>query len=276
MSKYIVITGGASGLGQQLAKKWAQQGWHVCIIDKNQQLAQQVCQQIVDKGQQCMAIQCDITDADSVSRAFHAIMQQWPRVDALVNNAGVATADQFETESIEQWRWIFDINLFGLINVTQQFIPLFKQQGNGQIINIASQAALTPIPFMASYNASKSAVLSLSETLKIELADDNIPVSVVCPGFFKTNLGSSLRTQLPIMADLMHKMFSNSPLDAAQVADIIYQKSQAKQFLIQTHSQGKQLFLLKQLLPWTRYLTMLINKTKGLRYKVKQLQKDQS
>ncbi|MBB1439591.1 SDR family NAD(P)-dependent oxidoreductase, partial [Shewanella sp. SG41-4] len=155
--------------------------------------------------------------------------------------------------------------LFGIVNMCQQFVPLFKQQGVGSIVNVASQAGLTPIPFMSSYNASKAAVVSLSETLRLELADDNINVSVLCPGFFKTNLGNSLRTQLPTMEKLMGKLFDKSPINAAQVADIAYQGEKNKQFILLTHQQGKRLYLLKRLLPLRWYFKLVLKQTHRLR-----------
>ena len=158
-----------------------------------------------------------------------------------------------------------EINLFGIVNMCQQFVPIFKQQGIGSIVNVASQAGLTPIPFMSSYNASKAAVVSLSETLRLELADDNINVSVLCPGFFKTNLGSSLRTQLPTMEKLLGKLFDKSPINAAQVADIAYQGESKKQFLLLTHQQGKRLYQLKRLLPLHWYFKLVLKQTHRLR-----------
>ena len=264
-SQNVVVTGAASGLGKALALKWASQHAEVCVADINQLAGEQVCQEIQALGGKAFFVPCDITNTDSIAALVKALDVRWQHIDVLINNAGVASADKIEVEAILQWRWVMEINLFGIVNMCQQFVPIFKQQGIGSIVNVASQAGLTPIPFMSSYNASKAAVVSLSETLRLELADDNINVSVLCPGFFKTNLGSSLRTQLPTMEKLLGKLFDKSPINAAQVADIAYQGESKKQFLLLTHQQGKRLYQLKRLLPLHWYFKLVLKQTHRLR-----------
>lgn len=267
--QHVLITGGASGLGKALALKWASQHAEVCVVDINQHAGEQVCQEINALGGKAFFVPCDITNTDSITALMKNVQSRWQHIDLLVNNAGVATADKIETEPMLQWRWVMEINVFGMVNMCQQFVPFFKQQGYGSILNVASQAGLTPIPFMSSYNASKAAVVSLSETLRLELADDNINVSVLCPGFFKTNLGSSLRTQLPTMEKLLGKLFDKSPINAAQVADIAYQGETNKQFMLLTHQQGKRLYWLKRLLPLSWYFKLVLKQTLRLRQLLK-------
>lgn len=264
-SQNVVVTGAASGLGKALALKWASQQAEVCVADINKPAGEQVCQEIQALGGKAFFVPCDITNTDSITALVQVLNERWQHIDVLINNAGVASADKIEVEPILQWRWVMEINLFGIVNMCQQFVPIFKQQGVGSIVNVASQAGLTPIPFMSSYNASKAAVVSLSETLRIELADDNINVSVLCPGFFKTNLGSSLRTQLPTMEKLLGKLFDKSPINATQVADIAYQGESKKQFLLLTHQQGKRLYQLKRLLPLHWYFKLVLKQTHRLR-----------
>lgn len=267
--QHVLITGAASGLGKALALKWASQHAEVCVADINQHAGEQVCQEINALGGKAFFVPCDITNTDSITALMENVQSRWQHIDLLVNNAGVATADKIETEPMLQWRWVMEINVFGMVNMCQQFVPFFKQQGYGSILNVASQAGLTPIPFMSSYNASKAAVVSLSETLRLELADDNINVSVLCPGFFKTNLGSSLRTQLPTMEKLLGKLFDKSPINAAQVADIAYQGETNKQFMLLTHQQGKRLYWLKRLLPLSWYFKLVLKQTLRLRQLLK-------
>jgi len=264
-SQNVVVTGSASGLGKAPALKWASQHAEVCVADINKPAGEQVCQEIQALGGKAFFVPCDITNTDSITALVQVLNERWQHIDVLINNAGVASADKIEVEPILQWRWVMEINLFGIVNMCQQFVPIFKQQGVGSIVNVASQAGLTPIPFMSSYNASKAAVVSLSETLRLELADDNINVSVLCPGFFKTNLGSSLRTQLPTMEKLLGKLFDKSPINAAQVADIAYQGESKKQFLLLTHQQGKRLYQLKRLLPLHWYFKLVLKQTHRLR-----------
>ncbi|GGP74054.1 short chain dehydrogenase [Shewanella ulleungensis] len=263
--QHVLITGAASGLGKALALKWASQHAEVCVADINLQAGEQVCNEIVALGGKAFFVPCDITKTDSITALLETLQLRWQHIDLLVNNAGVASADKIDVEPMLQWRWVMEINVFGIVNMCQQFIPIFKQQGYGSILNVASQAGLTPIPFMSSYNASKAAVVSLSETMLLELADHNINVSVLCPGFFKTNLGNSLRTQLPTMEKLLGKLFDKSPINAAQVANIAYKGEVNKQFLLLTHQQGKRLYLLKRLLPLHWYFNLVLKQTLRLR-----------
>lgn len=192
--KRLVITGGGSGLGRAMALRWARQGAAICITDRDAETAGKVAQEVTQAGGDAIAVQADVTSEADWLTVLEQVQQRWGGVDILINNAGVATAGSFETESIEQWQWILDINLLGIVRGCQTFAPLFKQQGHGQIINISSQAGITHMPCMGSYNAVKAAVIAFSETLRLELAADNIQVSVVCPSFFRTNLDKSMRT----------------------------------------------------------------------------------
>ena len=136
------------------------------------------------------------------------------------------------------------------------------QTGGGYIINIASQAGITPIPIMGSYNASKAAVVSFSETMHLELADKQIHVSVACPSFFNTNLDKSLRTKQPGVSSLVGKMLSRSSLTAADVARIIIDKSLSRDFMILSHKDGRMAYRLKRFLPINRYLNTVKAKTR--------------
>ena len=268
-TQHVVVTGGASGLGEAIAKKWASMGAEVCIADINQTAAENVCQQIIAAGGSAFFKPCDITNIESINGLKTALMSRWQHIDVLINNAGVATADKIEDEPMAQWRWVFEINLFGMVNMCQSFVPLMKRQGHGAILNVASQAGLTPIPFMSSYNASKAAVVSLSETMHLELADNNIHVSVLCPSFFKTNLGNSLRTQLPSMEKMLGKIFDKSPINSTDVAQMAFDGLQAKNFIILTHKQAKQAYFFKRFLPTKWYLNNVLKQTQKLRSVVK-------
>ena len=132
-----------------------------------------------------------------------------------MNNAGVAQAGSIETTSIDDWRWIIDINLLGVVRGCRVFTPVLKQQRSGHLVNIASMAGLLDVPFMSSYNATKAAVVSLSETLQNELHATGIGVSVVCPSFFQTNIGESLRADDPGLRKAMSKLLARSAITAA-------------------------------------------------------------
>lgn len=268
MTTRLLITGGATGLGKAIAFAWAKhQGANcqICIADIHSTRGKQTVEELTHSDIEAFYMHCDITVQDDIDNLRRAIVDRWQGVDIVINNAGVASGGSLMGESIEQWQWVFNINLFGMVRVSQTFLPDFKAQGHGYFINVASQAGLTPIPFMNSYNAVKSAVVGLSETMKLELAFDNVDVSVVCPSFFKTNLDESMRTSEPAMKKMMDRAFEKSDISAEQVAEAIYQGAQQKTFLILTHTLGKQAFLMKKLLPTAWYIKNMLKKTKSMK-----------
>lgn len=267
MTTRLLITGGATGLGKSMALAWAKNentAINICIADINQSRGDATVAELQALGAQAFYQHCDITKQEDIEQLRTVINAKWHGLDIVINNAGVASGGSLQGESIEQWQWILDINLLGMVRVSQTFLADFKAQGHGYFINIASQAGLTPIPFMSSYNAVKAAVVSLSETMKLELAHDNIDVSVVCPSFFKTNLDESMRTSEPAMKKMMDRAFDKSDISAEQVATRIYQAAQKRRFLILTHKLGKQAFLMKKIMPTAMYIKSMLKKTKSM------------
>jgi NAD(P)-dependent dehydrogenase (short-subunit alcohol dehydrogenase family) len=267
MTTRLLVTGGATGLGKAMALTWAKHlgsSAKICIADIHQQRGDETVTELTVLGVDAYYQYCDITQQSDIDKLQKCLIDKWQGVDIVINNAGVATGGSLLGESVEQWQWVFDINLLGMVRVSQTFLPVFKQQGSGYFINIASQAGLTPIPYMNSYNAVKAAVVGLSETMKLELAPSNIDVSVVCPSFFKTNLDESMRASEPAMVQMMNRAFKKSDMSADQVAESVYQQAQSKTFLILTHKLGKQAYLLKKLLPNKWYINSMLKKTKSM------------
>ncbi|MEM9101741.1 MAG: SDR family oxidoreductase [Pseudomonadota bacterium] len=262
-----LITGGASGLGKSIALELAQQNitdLKIAIADVHAERGQTTVQTLKNLGIESFYHCCDITKISDVKDLYQAVEEKWQGVDVVINNAGVATGGSFQSESIEQWQWVIDVNLLGMVRVSQVFLDCFKQQGYGHFVNVASQAGLTPIPLMSSYNAVKSAVVALSETMKLEFVKYNVDVSVVCPSFFKTHLDESLRTSEAKVSMLMHKLFERAELTSEQVARIVVKDMRAGKFLIVTHKEGHQAYRLKKLLPHQWYLTMMRKRTKSM------------
>ncbi|ALT00271.1 SDR family oxidoreductase [Lacimicrobium alkaliphilum] len=260
--KRLVITGGGSGLGRALALRWARQGAAVCITDRDGEAADKVAEEVNLAGGESISVQADVTSEADWLTVLEQVQQHWGTLDILINNAGVATAGDFETESIEQWQWILDINLLGIVRGCQTFAPLFKQQGHGQMINVSSQAGITHLPSMGSYNAVKAAVIAFSETLRLELAPDNIQVSVVCPSFFKTNLDKSMRTAQPHFKAKVGRYFDRATLSAEQVSDYVYQSAQTDAFMVLPHKEGRKAWYMKRFLPNLRYINMMLKMTR--------------
>lgn len=243
----ILITGGASGLGRALAARYAADGWRVLIGDVNQQRGRETAASL---GGAVHFRPLDVTDEDSLAAVRDWLEAEWGGLDVLVNNAGVAAAGRIERIPPEDWDWILDINLTGVVRGCRVFVPLFKRQGTGHIVNVASMAGLLNVPVMSSYNVTKAGVVALSETLRHELEPWGIRTTVVCPSFFMTNLHESLRTPEPGMGEMVEKLLASSDIDADDIAMIIRNAVARGRFLVLPHRHGRRAWFFRRYLPW--------------------------
>ena len=235
----ILITGGASGLGRELALAAGKAGYRVAIADIHEARADETCRMLGDANIENMYIECDVRQQADLRRAVERVAQRWEKLDVMINNAGVASVGLFEMISDDDWQWLLDINLMGVVRGCRAAITAMKRQGHGHIINISSMAGLTPPPGMSSYNTAKAAVISLSESLYTELAPANIGVTVVCPSFFRSNLKDTLRTPDPVSAARFERMLTDHDLSAEEIAGLIIAAIEKKTFLLLPHRKGK-------------------------------------
>jgi NAD(P)-dependent dehydrogenase (short-subunit alcohol dehydrogenase family) len=186
--KRVVITGAASGIGRALAVALAKERCTMALADVNEAGLSQTCELVSQAGGSAEVLVCDVSRLDDVVGMADHCFDAWGKVDILVNNAGVASTGFMGDIPIKDWEWVMSINFWGVVYGCHAFVPRMKKQGSGYIVNVASAAGILSSPEMAPYNASKAAVISISETLKGELAPYNIGVTVLCPTFVKTNL----------------------------------------------------------------------------------------
>jgi NAD(P)-dependent dehydrogenase (short-subunit alcohol dehydrogenase family) len=250
----VFITGGASGLGRGLAERYARAGCRVCIGDVNDARGAETAAALAGDS---FFVHCDVRQEADLRAAAEAMQARWGGVDVLVNNAGVAAAGAIQDTTLEDWLWIVDINLLGVVRGCRVFTPLLRAGGGGQIVNVASMAGLLDMPMMSSYNATKAAVVSLSETLQNELEGDGIRVSVVCPSFFQTNLHESMRTGDEGLRKTMNRLLERGPLPPEQVLDRIFAAVEAQAFYVLPHPLGRKAWLLKRLLPRPAYRALV-------------------
>ncbi|APR76934.1 Oxidoreductase, short chain dehydrogenase/reductase family protein [Minicystis rosea] len=253
MSTRVFITGGASGLGRALAERYAKAGARVAIADVNDARGTEALAALRGVATDADYIHCDVTREEDLVAARERLVERWGGVDVVVNNAGVAMAGGIEDVSVDDWRWIIDINLLGVVRGCHVFTPVFKRQKSGHFVNIASMAGLLDVPFMSGYNATKAAVVSLSETLQNELAGDGVGVSVVCPSFFQTNLAESLRAPDRGFHVVVGKLLARGSITAADVAEDIFTAVAEKRFYVLPHSSGRTAWLMKRFLPRRLY-----------------------
>ena len=249
-NKRVLITGAGSGLGRALAFRFAENGWRVACADIRLDRAEDTVRLITGFGVGAMALKADVGADDSVEEMRDEILAAWDGVDAVVNNAGVASAGSVAQTSLEDWKWTLNINLMGVVRGCRAFLPILLEQGQGHIVNIASFAGIANAPRMAAYSASKAGVISLSECLRGELAaiKSAVRVSVVCPAFFQTNLMESSRAPEGDKA-LAKKLMATSSDSADEVAQRIYRGMQAGKFLILPTKSETMRWRIKRFLP---------------------------
>ena len=187
---YAVVTGAGSGIGRSFAMELARRGGTVVCADIHLETAQETVNLIQSlTSSNAYAVQCDVGLKEDVKALAEQAEQLLGHpVTLLINNAGVGLGGKFDEVSLEDWQWCMQVNLWGVIYGCHYFVPKFKQQGYGAIINVASAAGFTAAPEMTAYNVTKSSVLALSETLSAELRSANIRVNVLCPTLVPTNI----------------------------------------------------------------------------------------
>jgi NAD(P)-dependent dehydrogenase (short-subunit alcohol dehydrogenase family) len=187
--KTAFITGGANGIGRAIADRFAREGIAVAIGDIDPVAAATACKELEAAGARALPIRCDVTSEDSLADAADEVSKTLGPVHLLVNNAGAFTACPFEKTKRQDWEWLLEINVLGVVNGLQAFLPGMREHGEpAHIINTASVSGHIGVPGLAIYTASKFAVVGLSECLKLELNESLIGVSVLCPGIVKTGL----------------------------------------------------------------------------------------
>jgi len=198
---------------------------------------------------QAHARQCDVASADAVQALAQEAERLWGGVDLVVNNAGVAVSGAFEDIPLADWSWIVGINLMGVVHGCRSFLPGMRAQGSGHLINVASAAGLLSPPRAGPYNATKAAVVAISETLHAELERTAIGVTVLCPTFFPTHIGKSARATDDVDAAMIEKMMRRSRLSAEDVARHALACADNGELYALPHADGRWLWRLKRATP---------------------------
>ena len=183
--KVALISGASRGLGRQLALRLADKGADLVLLARDQQELDALAEQVRKRGVGCEAITCDLAKPDEIAAAC-ARINALGGVDLLINNAGLGFYKPFLEHSLAEHDRIIDVNLRGLIHLTQQLLPLMLERGSGHIVNIASDVAANPIANMAVYAASKFAVRGFTLSLAREVKSQGVKVSLINPGIIDT------------------------------------------------------------------------------------------
>ena len=195
-NKKILITGGARGIGKQIALEFARQGADIIICDSdksffNESEFKKNIKEIENIGVSCYGFYLDVTKYDDVVQERKSILDLVGKVDVLVNNAGVVFGGKFLEVPIEKHRLTYDVNTCGIINMLHVFLQDLIDQPTAHIVNISSASGFVPLPGGSTYASSKAAVISLSESLNAELKKEgnvHVGMTIVCPGYVKTGM----------------------------------------------------------------------------------------
>jgi len=216
MQKTVLITGGSSGIGYELAKLFVKNNYNLVLVAKDSKKLQNAAETLKDDGISILPIAKDLSGPDTPRQIYKLLQKENITIDILVNNAGFATYGLFTDTDLEEELKELQVNIVSLTHLTKLFVRDMLKKREGKILNIASTAAFVPGPLMAVYYASKAYVLSFSEALSEELSNTEVSVTTVCPG--PTNTGFAKNANLE-----KSKLFKGKNMDASFVAQAAYE-----------------------------------------------------
>ena len=191
--KKVVITGAASGIGKALAIKFANEGAHLILADIDKVKLKQTQAEIESIGNACNCYSVDVTSYNSMIDFANQVINSHGDIDILINNAGVSLMDRIADTDLDDFRWLMEVNFWGVVHGVKAFLPSLMRKGQAHIVNLSSILGLMSMPGQAAYNSSKFAVKGFTEALKMELSGTAIKVSCVHPGAVKTNIAKNAR-----------------------------------------------------------------------------------
>lgn len=248
--KTAVITGAASGLGRELAVRCAGEGMNLVLADVDGDGLEETAGRL--DGAESERVRCDVSKAADVERLAERADERFDGAQLLFNNAGVAVAGPTWTTTPDEWKWVLDVNLMGVVHGIRSFVPRMLQRGGpAHVVNTASVAGLISPPGSSVYAASKHGVVTLSECLyhDLRMARAEIGVSVLCPAYVNTGIAEADRNRPPELAESnplaapyeaqVRKAVRSGRLSAAEVAEITLDAVKADRFYILTHPRIK-------------------------------------
>ena len=260
--KVALVTGAASGIGFALADRFASVGMKVVLADVEETALATAEQSLKRKGAPVLAVRTDVSKAADVEKLADDAYAKFGAVHVLCNNAGVGMGGVSWEHSLEDWQWVLGVNLWGVIHGIRTFVPRMLAQGTeGHVVNTASMAGLISAPYMAIYQATKHAVVTMTESLKMELemTGGKLSASVLCPGFVATKISDSERNRpagtaasqptAPVATQEMIREMARQQVAAgikpSEVAEMVLESIRDDRFYILTHPRFKKLIRLR-------------------------------
>ena len=222
MPKTVIITGASRGIGREIAKVFAENGYNVLLnYNKSNKMAEATCKQLQECGYCVKLFKADVSNREEVNNMIEYCLKEFGSIDIVINNAGVTYTNLFTEISLEKWNEIIDINLNGVFNVTQEALKKYMLSNkNGTIINISSIDGISGSSCEVAYSASKSAVIGMTKALAKELAMSNITVNAIAPGAISTDMLSDNYTEedLEIVKEEIPMKRFGTPREIADLA----------------------------------------------------------
>lgn len=248
--RVAVVTGAASGIGRALALRLASEGMQVVLSDVEEAPLKDAVAEVTRTGAEAVGVRADVRYEQEVQQLADRALESFGAVHVLCNNAGVETGGRFSEIPLTSWRWVMEVNVFGLLHGCRAFLPLLRQQPEGHIVNTASGASFgTSVPTFAPYSTSKHAALALTMALDVELraGAENIGVSLLAPGAVQTNMTESERNrpsdvpgtsgdpQRHRVMNALRQFTAEHGMAPATVADMVVEAIYQRRFFILTH-----------------------------------------
>lgn len=187
--KVVVVTGASMGIGEEIARIFADHGASVALLSRDASRAE-AARVRLGHNERTLALACDVRHREEIDRALALTLKRFARVDVWVNNAGVGIRDSVAGMDMSACRELFETNFFGAVNCLQAVVPAMRKSGGGAIINISSVTGHFPVPFLTPYSATKFALNAIGKGARVELKRDNINVLTICPGYVRTDFGA--------------------------------------------------------------------------------------
>lgn len=252
--KTAFITGGASGIGFAMAQAFLNEGMNVAIADIDADALASAEAKLAGSNAKVLAVQLDVTDRDQYQAVADSVEAALGNIHVVCNNAGVYRGGSLDAVTYEDWDWVMGVNLGGVVNGIQTFVNRLKAHGEGgHIVNTSSMAGVMTSPGLGVYNASKFAVVGMSEALRTDLEPFDIGVSVLCPGMVRTQILDSERTR-PDQFEVneasaneaaqahseMMNLAMNAGIEPSEVADLVVQGIKENQLYLFPHPEMKE------------------------------------
>lgn len=247
--RVAVVTGAASGIGLGTVERFLEEGMKVVLADVEQTSLDRETKRLAEAGGDVLGVRCDVRDADDVKALADRTLSHFGGVHVVFNNAGVGPAGPMLETTPADWRWIVDVNVLGVAYGVTTFGPILKEQGEGHIVNTASEAGHVSSAVLGMYTATKHAVVGLTESLYRELEGTGVGVHCLCPNLVKTQIfhsernrddGAELTAAQTATIAPLREAITAMGITPAQVAGDIVEAMRANRFWIFTHDVTKQ------------------------------------